>query len=436
VPGPGGAASWQHSHSLTAVLMSSEPAGAPVAPFYIYTGPAFPSVDALLACRGVQRLAPFEEPQAQFYSEIGLWRSLATHPARVDDPTAAELFYVPVLPHLSSDAGTCNGSRHRGRMAAVAASLRSSPQWQRHNGTDHLWACACVMMKGMLGGELWELLSTAIHAVHSVPRGRASPSRCQISIPYYNPSFAAASEAWRWRVPGLPRPTLAHFRGRIMNRVRAQLVRSHAQPPNLIQAAHPSTAARCNLNKCSSKAKEKVGFPQQSVHFEEMRHSTFCLVPAGDSPPSSRLYLAIAAGCIPVFISDHFEGAFATSVPWATFSLRVAETDVLPSAAPTSVDGGRRLGKRRGPQGPPAVNLTAHLAAVAADTASLAALQRALQTHAPSVLWEAPGSRCGHHALALATHALRRVCLATQEAPIGAPAPSIRQPQVYFGRPA
>ena len=151
----------------------------PTAPFYMYHGPSFPSPEMLLACRSVVRLAPLDEPMAQFYAEIGLVRALAAHPGRVSDPAAAELFFVPVLPHLSSDAGHCNGTKHRSRMAAVAASLRLSQHWRRHNGSNHFFACTCVMMKGLIGSELWHLLSTATHAVHSVPRGRASPSACQ-----------------------------------------------------------------------------------------------------------------------------------------------------------------------------------------------------------------------------------------------------------------
>lgn len=407
----------------------------PTAPFYMYEGAAFPSPEALLACRGVQRLAPLEEPMAQFYSEIGLHRNLAVHPSRVSDPAAAELFYVPVLPHLSADAGSCNGTRHRARMEAIAVALRTSPRWQHRNGSNHLWACACVMMKGMLGGELWELLATAMHAVHSVPRGRASPSKCQIAIPYHNPIFAADPTSVMWRAPGRLRPTLAHFRGRVMNRLRSVLVKSHGRAPNQIEAAHPSTAARCNLNKCSAKAKAKSGFPEQSVHFDEMKRAMFCLVPVGDSPPSSRLYMAIAAGCVPVFLSDKFEGAFGFSVPWGEFSLRMAEADVVgqPWAGSTGT------GRDRKHLGPPSVNLTAHLLEVAADPARLAALQRGLQTHASSVLWEAPGGHAGHHALALATHALRHVCVASSSG-TGSPAverepPVWNQPQVHFGWP-
>lgn len=295
---------------MTALLSSQ-------APFYVYSGAAFPSPDALLACRGAKRLAALAEPMAQFYSEIGLYTSLMAHPRRVTDPAAAELFYVPMLPHLSSDAGGCNGTGHRARTTAIAKELLASPHWQRKNGSDHVFACTCVMMKGMVGNALWSLLSTSIHAVHSVPRGHASPTRCQMAIPYFNPTFAAAADAPQWRLPGRARPVLAHFRGRVMNRVRGALVRKYGTAPrHIIEAAHPSTAARCNLNKCSAAKMAKVGFPSQQAHLDEMKRSVFCVVPTGDSPPSSRLYLAVAAGCIPVLISDFFEGAFPRAVPW------------------------------------------------------------------------------------------------------------------------
>ena len=155
----------------------------PTPTFYMYAD-LFPPPDVLLECRGLQRLRPFGEPMAQFYSELGVYRTLAQHPRRVLDPGQAELFYVPVLPHMSQDAGRCNGSGHRQRVTAAAAALQASPHWQRHNSTDHFWTCACVMMKSMLGNELWSVLRTAVHAVHSVPRGGASPSDCLVQVPH------------------------------------------------------------------------------------------------------------------------------------------------------------------------------------------------------------------------------------------------------------
>lgn len=150
--------------------------------FYIYDHTAFPTPEQLHACPKLRRLEPLNEPMAQFYAEQGLYQQLMTHPARVRDPSAATLFYVPLLAHLSSDAGRCNGSSHRTRMSSIAATLRASPVWQRRNGTDHFWTCACVMMRGMIGNELWQLLGTALHAVHSVPRARPSsePANCSL----------------------------------------------------------------------------------------------------------------------------------------------------------------------------------------------------------------------------------------------------------------
>ena len=364
--------------------LESTPATAPL--FYMYEGAAFPSPDELLACRGLQRLAPFGEPMAQFYAELGLHRLLAKHPRRVRDPEKATLFYIPLLAHMDQDAGQCNGQGHKARMQAVATALLASPHWHRRNGTDHVWTCTCVMMHSMLTKPLWALLANAAHAVHSVPRHRASPSHCTLAVPYYNPTFALVPPSAR--EPGLPRPTLAHFRGRVMNRVRSQLVKRHAKGPGmLVAAAHASTAARCNLNKCRAKAMAEKGF-SATGHFTEMTTSLFCLVPVGDSPPSSRLYLALAAGCIPVFLSDFFEGAFAQTVRWADFTLRFKEAEV--SA--------------------PAFNLSAALLEVAADRPRVLAMQRALRAAVPDVLYEVADSRVGDHFLRLAHAAVGRVC--------------------------
>lgn len=54
-----------------------------------------------------------------------------------------------------------------------------------------------------------------------------------------------------------------------------------------------------------------------------MARSEFCLVPAGDYEVTSRLYSAIAAGCIPVVVSPGLSGAFASIVNYDRFWLRV-----------------------------------------------------------------------------------------------------------------
>ena len=360
--------------------------------FFMYSGAAFPPPEALLACPALRRMAPLAEPMAQFYSELGVHRLLRSHPARMADPAAAELFYVPWCPHLDQDAGRCNKTNHRGRAEGVAAALRASPWWRRHNGSDHVYVCACVMMRSMLS-SLWTELGRAIHLRHhAAPRNKATPSACTVEIPYFNADFASSAAAAAFRAPGRARPILAHFRGRVMNGERSALVKRYGgRARHLIRAEHGATAARCNLNKCSAKALAAHNF-SATRHFDEMTRSTFCLVPVGDSPPSSRLYLAIVAGCVPVFLSDEFRGFAPHVVPWASFTLRFAQAQL----------------KSR------AFDLTAELEAVAADGARLGALQAALRAHAPDVLYEEAGAaeRLGSHILAVAGLARRRVCQA------------------------
>ena len=76
-----------------------------------------------------------------------------------------------------------------------------------------------------------------------------------------------------------------------------------------------------------------------------MLRAAFCLVPHGDTPDSSRLYDAIACGCVPILISDAWQGAFAASIDYASFALRIRERHFLadPRGALLNVTRGARL---------------------------------------------------------------------------------------------
>ena len=62
----------------------------------------------------------------------------------------------------------------------------------------------------------------------------------------------------------------------------------------------PAAIASCGRNT-SKRVVDQMG--------GEMAQSRFCLVPAGDTCDTSRLYSAIAAGCVPVVLCDRFVGA-------------------------------------------------------------------------------------------------------------------------------
>ena len=57
----------------------------------------------------------------------------------------------------------------------------------------------------------------------------------------------------------------------------------------------------------------------------EMAAAVFCLAPAGDTCVTSRLYAAIAAGCIPVVICDPLHGAFPSHTRYADFWVKVRD---------------------------------------------------------------------------------------------------------------
>jgi hypothetical protein len=58
-----------------------------------------------------------------------------------------------------------------------------------------------------------------------------------------------------------------------------------------------------------------------------MARSIFCLIPAGDTYISSRLYSAIGAGCLPVILGDPIlrVAAFASRVNYSSFAVMVSE---------------------------------------------------------------------------------------------------------------
>jgi len=89
---------------------------------------------------------------------------------------------------------------------------------------------------------------------------------------------------------------------------------------------------------------------------------------------------AFHASCIPVLMSDDFVGAFPHVLPWSSFTVRVAEADVLSKS----------------------FNLTSHLLSIANDKRRLGSMQWALRAYAPDVLWHTPGSRVATNMLRLA----------------------------------
>ena len=106
-----------------------------------------------------------------------------------------------------------------------------------------------------------------------------------------------------------------------------------------------------------------------------MRDATFCLTPAGDNYVSARFYTAIAAGCLPVVVSDPLLGAFPKQAMYSSFWVKVTSKAFVRDPA----------------------SLLRTLRAMPA--AEVAARQRAMAAHCADVLYDVVGTRVGTNLL-------------------------------------
>lgn len=105
----------------------------------------------------------------------------------------------------------------------------------------------------------------------------------------------------------------------------------------------------------------------------EMASSAWCLCPAGDTCVTSRLYSAVAAGCLPVVLCDQLQGAFPGAVDYSAFWLKVPVKAFL--AQPAS--------------------LLHTLRALTANATEMGRRQRALSRARADLLYDLPESRLG-----------------------------------------
>eukprot|EP00966_Prymnesium_polylepis_P018186 419568-Prymnesium_polylepis.1 len=297
--------------------------------FYMYTNPA-------LDFGWMRECAGFAELRRTWYrerlGEVSMRDQLERHPLRTRRPREAALFFVPIWEVTSFRIGDCNGTTHPGRMLRAANALRASPYYAARSpkGFDHFVVSTGCIEDGKraterFGGPLASALSHAI-----VGRDRAYNSfykasavgRCTIETPYAaNGALGSLLDERAERE--LPRRWLLSFYGSLdvccdpgkgVRQAARKLVGA-ANDTEVVHVSRPHVEPH-------SQAELEAMYRTQAL---TMRQSTFCLVPAGDNEVSSRLYSAIAAGCVPVVISNQLSGAFASTVPYGQMWLRVEE---------------------------------------------------------------------------------------------------------------
>jgi len=72
--------------------------------------------------------------------------------------------------------------------------------------------------------------------------------------------------------------------------------------------------------------------PADTSYESGMRDANFCLVFEGDTPSTPRLFDALAAGCIPIILSDNISLPFNSLVTWSSFSIQLPEAAFVSEA--------------------------------------------------------------------------------------------------------
>ena len=208
-----------------------KPAPEPPGSFFMYTDPALDH-GWLRHCPGFEELQA--GVRAERLGEVQMRDVLSRSPWRVSDPSAAQLFYVPLWEYASYALGQCNGTSHTQRMARAADALRASPQFARSRGADHVWVSTASQLHegevaawldtsvgsnigsyaglyARVGKPLAQLLERTIvgrYKSHGPLRSRVGASVVEIPFPANQHASHQAAERG-----GHARPTLLYFAG-------------------------------------------------------------------------------------------------------------------------------------------------------------------------------------------------------------------------------
>ena len=292
---------------------------------------------------------------SQNSAEIWLLRQLQAHPNRTDRWQDAKVVVLPLLLKTSLQAATCLNSTHQSRLRTSIASMRTHPAYQRSQGHDHLvlfnyWdAWGAIGPRGSAAYHAFENISLGWHETYDAAWGMANHryvGKCQISLPYVEPpQCAALSEE---ALLGTNRTTSLFFAGaradfdtaagcpNVFNhsvRVRHALFGLESAIPDALlrQTQH-------NMRHCNRSSACEANFKRSAA--EDMMHSRYCAVAAGDTPTTGRLFDAISCLCVPVIVADDMQLPFPVTrpIPAAAFGLRLPEATFL--RAPGDAIGG------------------------------------------------------------------------------------------------
>lgn len=313
--------------------------------FFMYEGPAYdPSPDVLRYVAESLHDPSDANGEAEHFGEAMMFWELRRHPLRTRDASSASLFVLPAFPQLDP-AGA--------KRAAV--SLAQEPTWQRRRGADHLVFCTHWQCGGYLGASgLFEMVALPglVGALernmkwldHRVAhwfnnRSEQTPYDFDSPRPFcldrtivipYPPHTSLMHHCGKQPayVPWTERRINVSFYGTIRARtgiadssggVRSALmqlaqqsvgpagVTSRGLDVRFVLSNEADPSQRCGpglAGKCQSLL-GSGGRLHGQQYAQAMHASRFCLHLRGDTSTSRRLFDSVAAGCIPIIVSDY-----------------------------------------------------------------------------------------------------------------------------------
>ena len=215
----------------------------------------------------------------------------------------------------------------------VQQELSSNPYYQRYHGADHIFLHTGDQKE--FTDKSWRIGCRPLQ-FQMKPKEAQTLFRSQLFCPSrivpspYPVQVVLQSQPQYSTVPILERKILFHFRGQLDRRddgLRKRMAQLCEDYP-----ASTWKQGSCQIVNVDQAVQQKHAFQDIPSNFEifaqESLASRFCLVPRGDDPSTPHLVDAIAAGCIPIIISDFMELPFSRYINWGAFSLRVSEKAV------------------------------------------------------------------------------------------------------------
>jgi len=217
---------------------------------------------------------------------------------------SANYFIVNTNPSLSFAVGRCNGMTHTDRQKRWYKIIKKSNLFLKRP-QDHMFICQHWDCHNIIYEELWDLIPKMTYLIHEAnlfwisQNNKFRKPENLIVIPYVGHSAIKSLKPKRWD----ERMLNITFLGTNVTMSRKTKLRKVLDKPEVRKIVNAGIG-----NK---------------TYQEAMSDSKFCLIIEGDTPSSRRLFDAMLAGCIPVFIGQKTTLPFENIIPYRLISIRI-----------------------------------------------------------------------------------------------------------------